>query len=58
MSFGWILRIARLRLEVGYGAGGAGGVRAADKIVRSRTLQAPSSARTRIEREFDPAAIR
>jgi len=32
--------------------------RAAEKIVYSRTLQAPSSARTRIEREFDPAAIR
>jgi dihydrofolate reductase len=31
---------------------------AADKIVYSRTLQAPSSARTRIERDFDPAAIR
>jgi len=32
--------------------------RAAEKIVYSRTLQAPSSERTRIEREFDPAAIR
>jgi dihydrofolate reductase len=32
--------------------------RAADKIVYSRTLQTPSSARTRIERDFDPAAIR
>ena len=31
--------------------------RAADKIVYSRTLQATSSARTRIEREFDRAAI-
>jgi dihydrofolate reductase len=31
---------------------------AADKIVYSRTLESPSSARTRIEREFDPAAIR
>jgi dihydrofolate reductase len=31
--------------------------RAADKVVYSRTLDAPSSARTRIEREFDPAAI-
>jgi dihydrofolate reductase len=31
---------------------------AAEKIVYSRTLDAPSSARTRIEREFDPAAIR
>ena len=31
---------------------------AADKIVYSRTLEAPSSARTRIEREFDPSAIR
>jgi dihydrofolate reductase len=30
---------------------------AADKIVYSRTLGAPSSARTRIERELDPAAI-
>ncbi|MFK7696820.1 dihydrofolate reductase family protein [Paenibacillus sp. HJGM_3] len=32
--------------------------RAAEKIVYSRTLQAVSSARTRIEREFDPNAIR
>ncbi|MFD2077571.1 Dihydrofolate reductase [Actinopolymorpha cephalotaxi] len=32
--------------------------RAADKIVYSRTLETPSSARTRIERDFDPAAIR
>ncbi|MED4754524.1 dihydrofolate reductase family protein [Brevibacillus choshinensis] len=32
--------------------------RAAEKIVYSRTLQAVSSARTRIEREFDPDAIR
>src|SRR5262245_36315190 len=32
--------------------------RAADKIVFSRTLRAPSTARTRIERDFDPAAIR
>ena len=31
---------------------------AADKIVYSRTLEAPSSARTRIERDFDPGAIR
>ena len=31
---------------------------AADKVVYSRTLEAPSSARTRIEREFDPDAIR
>jgi dihydrofolate reductase len=31
--------------------------RAADKIVYSRTLQAPQSARTRIERDFEPAAI-
>lgn len=31
---------------------------AADKIVYSRTLAAPSSARTRIEREFDPEAVR
>ena len=30
----------------------------ADKIVYSRTLEAPSSARTRIERDFDPRAIR
>lgn len=30
---------------------------AADKIVYSRTLQTPSSDRTRVEREFDPAAI-
>jgi riboflavin biosynthesis pyrimidine reductase len=32
--------------------------RAADKIVYSRTLRTASSARTRIEPEFDPAAIR
>lgn len=32
--------------------------RATEKVVYSRTLQTPSSARTRIEREFDPAAIR
>jgi dihydrofolate reductase len=32
--------------------------RAADKVVYSRTLQTVSSARTRIERDFDPAAIR
>lgn len=31
---------------------------AADKIVYSRTLTEPSSARTRIEREFDPDAVR
>jgi len=32
--------------------------RAADKIVYSRTLAAASSARTRIERDFDPEAVR
>lgn len=32
--------------------------RAADKIVYSRTLHTVASARTRIEREFDPDAIR
>ena len=32
--------------------------RAAEKIVYSRTLEAASTARTRIEREFDPEAIR
>jgi dihydrofolate reductase len=31
---------------------------AADKIVYSRTLEPVSSARTRIEREFDPGAVR
>jgi dihydrofolate reductase len=31
--------------------------RSADKIVYSRTLQEVSSARTRIERTFDPAAV-
>ena len=31
--------------------------RAADKIVYSRTLQRPSSERTRVERQFDPVAI-
>jgi dihydrofolate reductase len=30
---------------------------AADKIVYSRTLKAVSSARTRIERDFDPEAV-
>ena len=32
--------------------------RAAEKIVYSRTLQTPSSAKTRIEHEFDPEAVR
>jgi len=32
--------------------------RAAQKVVYSRSLEAASSARTRIEREFDPAAVR
>jgi dihydrofolate reductase len=32
--------------------------RAADKVVFSRTLDAPSTARTRLEREFDPEAVR
>jgi dihydrofolate reductase len=32
--------------------------RAAEKVVYSRTLQTVSSAKTRIEREFDPDAIR
>jgi dihydrofolate reductase len=32
--------------------------RSADKIVYSKTLQAVSSARTRIERNFDPEAVR
>ena len=32
--------------------------RAADKIVFSRTLETVSSARTRIERDFDPEAVR
>jgi dihydrofolate reductase len=32
--------------------------RAADKIVYSRTLETSSSARTRIERDFDPEAVR
>jgi dihydrofolate reductase len=32
--------------------------READKIVYSRTLQAAASARTRIERDFDPDAVR
>jgi dihydrofolate reductase len=31
--------------------------RAAEKVVYSRTLEVPSSARTRIEREFDPATV-
>jgi len=31
---------------------------AADKIVYSKTLQTVSSARTRIERDFDPEAVR
>src|SRR3954471_4325179 len=32
--------------------------RAADKLVYSRTLEKASSARTRIERDFDPEAVR
>ena len=36
----------------------AGIWRAVDKVVYSRTLEAPSSQRTRIEREFDPEAVR
>jgi dihydrofolate reductase len=32
--------------------------RAADKIVYSKTLETVSSARTRIERDFDPEAVR
>jgi dihydrofolate reductase len=32
--------------------------RAAEKVVYSRTLESPASARTRIERDFDPAAVR
>ena len=32
--------------------------RAADKVVYSTTLDAPSSARTRIERRFEPDAVR
>jgi len=32
--------------------------RATDKVVYSRTLQQASSARTRVEREFDPEAVR
>jgi dihydrofolate reductase len=32
--------------------------RAADKVVYSRTLERVASARTRIEREFDPDAVR
>jgi dihydrofolate reductase len=32
--------------------------RAAEKVVYSRTLAEPRSARTRIEREFDPEAVR
>jgi dihydrofolate reductase len=32
--------------------------RAADKVVYSRTLEEASSARTRLEREFDPGAVR
>jgi dihydrofolate reductase len=31
---------------------------AADKVVYSRTLETPSTARTRIERDFDPRAVR
>jgi dihydrofolate reductase len=32
--------------------------RAADKVVYSRTLKEPSTPKTRIEREFDPDAVR
>jgi dihydrofolate reductase len=31
---------------------------AAEKVVYSKTLEAPSSARTRIERDFDPEGVR
>jgi dihydrofolate reductase len=31
---------------------------AADKVVYSKTLETPSSARTRIKRDFEPAAVR
>jgi dihydrofolate reductase len=31
---------------------------AADKVVYSRTLETPATARTRIERDFDPRAVR
>src|SRR5688500_5204837 len=31
---------------------------ATDKVVYSRTLETPSTRRTRIERDFDPAAVR
>jgi hypothetical protein len=43
-----VARRARLRGDSG---------RAADKVVYSRTLEAVASARTRIERAFDPEAI-
>ncbi|WP_394278401.1 dihydrofolate reductase family protein [Microbacterium sp.] len=33
------------------------GWQAADKIVFSRTLAAPTTSRTRLEREFDPVAV-
>ena len=36
----------------------AGLWQAADKLVYSRTLAAPATARTRIERDFDPEAVR
>jgi dihydrofolate reductase len=36
----------------------AGIWRAAEKVVYSRTLQTPTSARTRVERDFDPEAVR
>ena len=36
----------------------AGIWRAADKVVYSKTLEAVSSARTRLERNFDPQAVR
>jgi dihydrofolate reductase len=36
----------------------AGIWQAADKVVYSRTLEAPVTARTRIERDFDPDAVR
>jgi dihydrofolate reductase len=44
--------------EAGVARDFAGIWRAAEKIVYSRTLRTPSSGRTRIERDFDPAAIR
>lgn len=56
----WATTLVSELLAGGTEAGGdhGGGLVIAEKIVYSRTLTESGSARTRIEREFDPAAVR